>query len=272
MLYGKYVFVRIILRDESLFKNFAETRKTNEPRTNEYDVYPLTMFALTLLLSAFVVVWGSSNTTDDVGPSTTPVREIRGCNTRGATSPGPRGRLRFPARAPNHSPFSEQSPVSATGGTQHSLLSATPTPDHEVPRSEWSTSRFSSGSQPPLSGVADSTLRLQLLQKVPLIARLSLSDQSMVAAALVQKEWAPGETVIKQGDIGREFFLIKEGQATVIIGQTEVANWAGSGGGRYRKDAIRIHTVFLLALLSSQFFSSQFFSLPYNSCCLLVCE
>ena len=59
--------------------------------------------------------------------------------------------------------------------------------------------------------------------QVPLIARLPLPDQPMVAAALVQKEWAPGETVIKQGDIGMEFFLIKEGQATVISGEKEVA-------------------------------------------------
>lgn len=64
---------------------------------------------------------------------------------------------------------------------------------------------------------------LQFIQQVPLISRLPPADQPLVGAALVLKEFQPGEVVIKEGDTGDEFFLIKSGSAQVFKNNAEIA-------------------------------------------------
>lgn len=55
------------------------------------------------------------------------------------------------------------------------------------------------------------------LEKVPLLARLQKIDRYNLAKAFKQKTFKPNESVISQGEPGREFFIITKGDAVVII-------------------------------------------------------
>ena len=57
----------------------------------------------------------------------------------------------------------------------------------------------------------------EFLEKVPLLARLSHKDRLDLGRSFEQKVFKPGEVVIKQGDIGKDFYIITKGQANVII-------------------------------------------------------
>jgi cGMP-dependent protein kinase len=54
-----------------------------------------------------------------------------------------------------------------------------------------------------------------LLKTIPLLSKLSSSDISLLNSALIEKEFPPGSIIIKEGDIGNEFYLIKSGTARV---------------------------------------------------------
>ncbi len=63
---------------------------------------------------------------------------------------------------------------------------------------------------------------LAFLQKVPLFSRLPPADQPMVGLALVSKVYEAGESVIREGDQGDEFFIIYSGEAVVLKGTQEL--------------------------------------------------
>jgi len=69
--------------------------------------------------------------------------------------------------------------------------------------------------------------KLNFLKKVQLFTRLPQDQVPILASSLEAKEFQPGQVVIKQGDTGAEFFLIKSGDAKVQVMQdgsnTEVA-------------------------------------------------
>lgn len=62
------------------------------------------------------------------------------------------------------------------------------------------------------------------LRTVPLLAGLSAEALAQVAGHLTLERYAPGETIVRQGDAGSRFYLIVEGQAEVVV--------AGQGGER----------------------------------------
>ncbi|CAE8581002.1 unnamed protein product, partial [Polarella glacialis] len=62
------------------------------------------------------------------------------------------------------------------------------------------------------------------LSQVPLFMRLPKDQHPILAAACVTARFKAGETIITQGEIGSEFFIIQSGEAEVMIGETKVAN------------------------------------------------
>lgn len=64
---------------------------------------------------------------------------------------------------------------------------------------------------------------IEFLAKVPLFKRLPQSEHPALAAAAEKVVFEPGSVIIKQGDEGNEFFVIKSGEASVDISGNEVA-------------------------------------------------
>lgn len=61
-------------------------------------------------------------------------------------------------------------------------------------------------------------LHKDLLSKVKLFATLSPAEVARIAEALVPISYAAGETILQQGDLGQEFFIIAEGETSVTQG------------------------------------------------------
>ena len=53
------------------------------------------------------------------------------------------------------------------------------------------------------------------LGSVPILESLTDRERAKLADVLQTREFAPGETVIQEGEVGREFYLVEEGEATV---------------------------------------------------------
>ncbi len=60
------------------------------------------------------------------------------------------------------------------------------------------------------------------LDDVPLFAELDVSFRQEVSKFLKKKEFKNGETIIREGDRGKEFFLITKGEVVVYMGGTAV--------------------------------------------------
>lgn len=63
---------------------------------------------------------------------------------------------------------------------------------------------------------ADRFPLIKLLNQVPLLKRLSADERVLIANNCEEQNFAGGTVVIKQGDNGSEFFVIGEGEASVI--------------------------------------------------------
>mmetsp|Transcript_3577 Transcript_3577/g.10461 ORF Transcript_3577/g.10461 Transcript_3577/m.10461 type:complete len:801 (-) Transcript_3577:87-2489(-) len=59
--------------------------------------------------------------------------------------------------------------------------------------------------------------KMEFLARVPLMKRLPKDQHPLVASACVVQDFAKGATVIKQGEDGDEFFVIRTGQASVLV-------------------------------------------------------
>lgn len=59
------------------------------------------------------------------------------------------------------------------------------------------------------------------LKQVPLLAKLSETERNKLGSLLVIKKFADKENIIKQGDLGHEFYIIKHGNAVVILEDKE---------------------------------------------------
>ena len=60
---------------------------------------------------------------------------------------------------------------------------------------------------------------MSFLSQVPLFMRLPKDQHPILAAACVNQGFKAGETIITQGDVGREFFIIQSGEAEVLVGE-----------------------------------------------------
>jgi len=108
--------------------------------------------------------------------------------------------------------------------------------DTYMEHSKWSSlmrnarnSRMSSIHQSRTSMSAHSLISMQedvldspdviakFLKEVPFLSRLSGEDRMKVAEVLKFKSWEDGELIIRQGDKGDEFFIIKGGQVQVKV-------------------------------------------------------
>jgi len=58
------------------------------------------------------------------------------------------------------------------------------------------------------------------LEEVPLLSTLTLYERSKIADALDTRKFAPGETIIKEGDPGEAFFILEAGEAEVYKAET----------------------------------------------------
>ncbi|KZL84102.1 camp-dependent protein kinase regulatory subunit [Colletotrichum incanum] len=59
------------------------------------------------------------------------------------------------------------------------------------------------------------------LEEVPLLQSLTPYERSKIADALETQKYAPGETIIKEGDPGHSFFLLESGEADAYKGGSE---------------------------------------------------
>lgn len=54
------------------------------------------------------------------------------------------------------------------------------------------------------------------LKEVPVLSRLSLYERSKLADALDTETYQPGDAIIKEGEVGENFYLIENGEADVV--------------------------------------------------------
>ncbi len=57
--------------------------------------------------------------------------------------------------------------------------------------------------------------KVELISRVPLFAHCSKKELRMIANLADQIEWPEGKTMIKEGRLGSEFFILIEGTASV---------------------------------------------------------
>ena len=69
--------------------------------------------------------------------------------------------------------------------------------------------------------------QLDLIGNVPMFAPLSLAAKESLAASLVPVPAAPGQCVIRAGEIGDEFYLVAEGELEIAAGETATTASAG---------------------------------------------
>jgi CRP-like cAMP-binding protein len=77
---------------------------------------------------------------------------------------------------------------------------------------------------------------MHFLNQVPLFKRLPKDQHPLLAAACVTCEFKKDQVIIKQGDVGNEFFVIKTGEAQVTVNGNKVA--ALKGGDYFGENAL----------------------------------
>jgi putative ABC transport system ATP-binding protein len=65
--------------------------------------------------------------------------------------------------------------------------------------------------------ISEAAAICEFLRKIPLFAEMPPHTLTEVADKMMQESFSPGEIVIKQGDPGEKFYLIRRGEAEVTI-------------------------------------------------------
>ena len=68
--------------------------------------------------------------------------------------------------------------------------------------------------------------KVELISRVPLFARCSKKELRMIANLADQIEWPEGKTLIQEGRLGSEFFILIEGTASVSKGGSKLRDLA----------------------------------------------
>jgi CRP-like cAMP-binding protein len=68
-----------------------------------------------------------------------------------------------------------------------------------------------------------------LIRGVPFLAGLDDAAAGRLASEFVERRYAPGELILAQGQDGKSFFLVEEGEVSVTIDDAE-AGRIGAGG------------------------------------------
>jgi CRP/FNR family cyclic AMP-dependent transcriptional regulator len=75
--------------------------------------------------------------------------------------------------------------------------------------------------------------RMEFLKHVPLFAGLNDAELQALAADLVARRFAAGETIFCEGDVGQALYLVAVGQVRIFVhgegGQEASVTWYGSG-------------------------------------------
>src|SRR5437763_546559 len=70
------------------------------------------------------------------------------------------------------------------------------------------------------------------LARTPLFCQLSRIELAKMAGELVEQEFAPGQVIVREGDPGDGYYILKSGEARVVLGPGEaVPVHAGEGFG-----------------------------------------
>ena len=75
----------------------------------------------------------------------------------------------------------------------------------------------------PLREVLDHNMNLRVLSSIKLFEKLSNQEKKKLAGSFGVERFASGTTIIRQGDPGNKFYIIKEGSARVVVDAKEVA-------------------------------------------------
>ena len=76
----------------------------------------------------------------------------------------------------------------------------------------------------PLRDVLDYNMNLRILRSVKLFANLSEHERKKLSQSFVLEKFSAGQTIVKQGDPGKSFYIIKEGSARVEADGKEVSS------------------------------------------------
>lgn len=74
----------------------------------------------------------------------------------------------------------------------------------------------------PLREVLDHNLNLRIIESIKLFSTLTDRERSKVSRSFEFETYAPGTVIVKEGDKGRKFYILKEGTATVSTTEQEI--------------------------------------------------
>lgn len=75
----------------------------------------------------------------------------------------------------------------------------------------------------PLRDVLDHNMNLRVLSSIKLFEKLSVQEKKKLAGSFQVEKFVNNTTIIRQGDPGSKFYIIKEGSAKVVVDTKEVA-------------------------------------------------
>lgn len=79
----------------------------------------------------------------------------------------------------------------------------------------------------PLREVLDHNMNMRVLENIKLFSNLTERERSKVSRSFEFESFAAGTTIIREGDRGRKFYIIKDGSAKVVVGENEVGTLEG---------------------------------------------
>lgn len=74
----------------------------------------------------------------------------------------------------------------------------------------------------PLREVLDQNMNMRVLSSVKIFEKLNKEEKTKVAKSFEFETFPAGTTIIREGDKGRKFYIIKDGNARVVAAGTEV--------------------------------------------------
>jgi len=78
----------------------------------------------------------------------------------------------------------------------------------------------------PLKEVLDNNMNLRILNSIKIFEKLNKNERKILAKSLTLEVFTVGTVIIKQGDVGRKFYIMKDGEAKVLVDETEVSKLA----------------------------------------------
>lgn len=79
----------------------------------------------------------------------------------------------------------------------------------------------------PLREVLDYNLNLRIIESIKLFANLTEREKSKVSKAFEYETYTPGTVIVREGDKGHKFYIIKDGTAQVSTAEQDVGQLSG---------------------------------------------